>query len=406
MPLTPAVIFGAFDRHNFGDLLIARVVARQLPRRELLFAGLAARDLRNEGGFATHALAQIARFARGREIDVIHAGGEVLGCNAWEAAVMIAPPPRVQATIDEETAWRRDPRAWARARFGMESAAPYVLAKTALPGVRVRQLVVNAAGGADLDAREAVLRADALAALRSADWLSVRDRRTQAQLEAHGMRARLTPDPAAMTAVLFDAAIQRHAARMPVRAIREAFTHGYAAVQFSADFGDDATLDRLAHELERIANAHGVGIALFRAGAAPWHDSLDVYRRLAARLPAQAVRVFESLNLWDICALIAHARVFCGSSLHGRIVATAHAIARVNIARNHSFGMPGIGSHKHVAYVSTWEAQDVPQIVTVDSLADAAAEALRVDRQTLRIQAASLAQRCRREFEALRAALD
>ncbi|WP_407672139.1 hypothetical protein [Paraburkholderia acidisoli] len=143
MPQPPVVVFGAFDRHNFGDLLIARVVAqmvtRELPHRELLFAGLAASDLRAEGGFATRTWPQIAAATSGREIDVIHAGGEVLTCDAWEAAVMVATPSHAAALMRDELAWLRNPPAWARAQFGRSSLAPYVRAKTALPGVEGRR---------------------------------------------------------------------------------------------------------------------------------------------------------------------------------------------------------------------------------------------------------------------------
>ena len=46
----PVILFGAFDRHNFGDLLFPHVAAALLPGRDLRFAGLAERDLRGCGG--------------------------------------------------------------------------------------------------------------------------------------------------------------------------------------------------------------------------------------------------------------------------------------------------------------------------------------------------------------------
>lgn len=46
----PTLLFGAFDRHNFGDLLFAHIAATLLDGRPLLFAGLLARDLRAHGG--------------------------------------------------------------------------------------------------------------------------------------------------------------------------------------------------------------------------------------------------------------------------------------------------------------------------------------------------------------------
>ena len=395
MAATPTVIFGAFDRHNFGDLLIAQVVARMLPRRKRLFAGLAARDSQGDGGPRTVALSHIVAFARGRAVTVIHAGGELLTCDAWEAAVMLAPPQRVPALIAEEGEWLRNGRVWAQKHVGVASLAPYALSKSALPGVRVKHLSFNAAGGVDLDARDAQLGADVLAALQSADTVSVRDCQTQTLLAQRGIESRLIPDPATMTAVLFGTTIRRHAANLALREVRQAFPHGYAAAQFSADFGDDATLDTLATQLERVTQAHGLGIALFRAGAAPWHDDLEVYERLAVRLRAARVRVFDSLNVWAICALIAGSRIYCGSSLHGRIVAMAYALPRINISHpDHSSA-----SSKHAAYVRTWEAAGLAGVVHLGNLADAAANALMTDCETLRETASALARRYRMEFE-------
>ncbi|QGZ58280.1 polysaccharide pyruvyl transferase family protein [Paraburkholderia acidiphila] len=397
MAATPTVIFGAFDRHNFGDLLIAQVVARMLPRRERLFAGLAARDPHGDGGPATVALAHIAAFSRGRAVNVIHAGGELLTCNAWEAAVMLAPSQRVPALICAEREWLRDAREWAQRHVRVASLAPYVLSKSALRGVRVKHLAFNAIGGVELDASNAQLRADVLAALQSADTVSVRDRQTAALLANHGIETHLIPDPATMTAVLFGTSIHRHAASLALREVRHAFPGGYAAVQFSADFGDDATLDTLAAQLALAARAHGMGIVLFRAGAAPWHDDLQVYERLAARLCAARVRVFASLNVWDIGALIAGSRIYCGSSLHGRIVAMAYALPRINISRpDHS-----IDGGKHAAYVRTWEAPGLPGVVQLGNLADALANALESDGETLRETASALARRYRTVFESV-----
>lgn len=54
------VLFGAFDRHNFGDLLLPHVAAALLPGRQRVCAGLAQRVLRAHGGHAVRALADLA----------------------------------------------------------------------------------------------------------------------------------------------------------------------------------------------------------------------------------------------------------------------------------------------------------------------------------------------------------
>ncbi|MBN3787229.1 polysaccharide pyruvyl transferase family protein [Burkholderia sp. Ac-20353] len=395
---TPTVLFGAFDRHNFGDLLFPHVVARMLDCRDLRFAGLAARDLRCDGGHRVDAFGRIAAASRGRALNVVHVGGELLTCNAWEAAVMLSRPDEFPINLAQAGAWERNRPAFAHARFGAASLAPYVLSRHAYPDVPMRRVAFNAVGGVALDACDAALRAEVLAAVAAADDVSVRDRYTHAQLSAAGIQARLVPDPAVMTRALFGARIRRHAGERAVRDVLQAFPDGYAAVQFSADFGDDATLDVIARELDRTAASHRLGVALFRAGAAPWHDDLACYRRIAGRMRHASVRVFESLNLWDICALIAQSRVYCGSSLHGRIVAMAFARPRINIRHPSD----DTRTTKLTAFAATWEAAGIPAVVSVDELTDAIGDALRADPAMLEDKATELADLYRKGFAPMR----
>jgi len=166
------------------------------------------------------------------------------------------------------------------------------------------------------------LREEVLAKLRAADWVGVRDSLTLAHLSAAGIAATLLPDPAVLTAELFGERIRARCDAGEVAAVRAVFPQGYLAVQFAAEHGDDATLARMAEGLAR--QAAGRGVVFFRAGAAPWHDDIEAYRRLAVRLPG--TRLFETLDIWDICALLAASAAFCGTSLHGRIVAEAFGV--------------------------------------------------------------------------------
>lgn len=50
---TPLIFFGAFDRHNLGDLLLGKVAQALRFPRPVVFAGLAARDLTLLGGGRT-----------------------------------------------------------------------------------------------------------------------------------------------------------------------------------------------------------------------------------------------------------------------------------------------------------------------------------------------------------------
>jgi len=338
----PLILFGACDRHNLGDLLFPYLAAALLAPREVVVAGLAARDLTPFGGHRVRAVGEVLHEHPGAPM--IHVGGELLCCDAWEAAVMLLPSEEAPGVIARYDG-RPERFDWARDFLGRADRAPYCLGKSQSPQDGAR--IFLGVGGVDLDRRDAALREEVLAKLRAADWVGVRDSLTLAHLSAAGIAATLLPDPAVLTAELFGERIRARCDAGEVAAVRAAFPPGYLAVQFAAALGDDATQARIAEGLAR--EAAGRGIVFFRAGAAPWHDDLGTYRRAAARLPG--ARVFESLDIWDLCALIASSAAFAGSSLHGRIVAEAFTVPVLE-------GIVPVGP-KVAAWRETWAEVDV-----------------------------------------------
>lgn len=381
----PVVLFGAFDRHNFGDLLFPHLAAARLPGYELHFAGLAARDLRAFGGHRVEPLPSVAAALGGRPATVIHVGGEILTCTAWEAAAMLLPPGQAQQTIAYLEARPVQRRAWVRRTLGLRSLAPYLAPRGLFaPGSRFAYCAV---GGVAMDACPAAMRAEVLARLADADHVAVRDARTRAHLGMAGIASALLPDPAVGVAALCGGRVAEAAGAATASAVRQALPQGYLAVQFAAEFGDDRTLGQLAGQLSRVSSASGLGLALFRAGAAPWHDDLDALRRLETRLRGVPVMVFESLHLWDICALIAGSRGYCGSSLHGRVVAGAFARPRLGLRPPGA----GQGACKQQAFAATWEPSGTPGVAPVEDFADALLAALAVEPRSLSATAIRLA---------------
>lgn len=394
----PTIVFGAFDRHNFGDLLFPHILEALTGRTDFLHAGLVSRNLRQVGGHEVHAIAELAERFRDRPVRIIHAGGELLTCGAWEAAVMTLQPDEAKALVRRLESDAPARMAWTLKRLRLQSFAPYIAGRALFPCAGA--IAHNAIGGAELDMVSAAMRLEVREKLAGADVISVRDCRTLAHLHSFGLGAVLVPDPAVMVAELFDGRLQAHAARGEVLQCRQAFPNGYLALQFGFDFCDEATLAALAAELDRFAKASGCGIVMFRAGAAPWHDDIGVYRRLAARMRSNAVRILSSLHLWDICALLAHCSAYAGSSLHGRIVAAAYALPRITLCRSDA----GSGHAKHAAYVQTWERKPQHALAEPPLLCEAMLEAMRVarnGREREQAAAAEAAARYRLDFDAL-----
>ncbi len=364
--MSPLILFGAFDRHNLGDLLLGRIAAAlaeaRVPGRPRLFAGAASRDLRAAGGAQVHALdVLLAHWRRAsrrdpqrRHLDLLQVGGEILGCTAWEAAVMLESPERAAALIAAHDRDLGGREAWARQHLGLGRALPYLASKAQLPGGS--RIAHAGSGGVDFAHLPAALRSAALADLRAAAVVHVRDRRTRDALAAAGIATRLAPDPAVLVARVLGTAIDRHARAGEPAAVRARFPAGWVAIQVSAEFGDDATLGALAAGLDHLQRDTGLGLVLFCAGRAPWHDDPAVLRRLRARLSAPAdCIVAASTHLLDLCALLAGCALCLASSLHARIVAEAFARPAASLFQ------PSAQGNKLQAYLETWHA-DAPHL--------------------------------------------
>jgi len=392
----PTILFGAFDRHNFGDLLFPHIVASMLQQENIVCAGLATRDLRAYGGHQVRALAELAADWGERTVNLIHVGGEILTCSAWQAAVMLLEPEEAQEMVMRLDTHPAQAREWACSSLGLSMRAPYTLCRELFPGAAT--VVYNAVGGVGLGLCEPLMRTEVLAKLRAADALSVRDTQTHAFIRAEGIACALVPDAAVMVEELFGAIIHQRTRQGEVARVREAFPGGYIAVQFSADFGDDATMEEIAVGLMAAAATTGFGVVFFRAGIAPWHDELETYQRVASRMHGVEACLFSDPDVWNICALIASSRAYLGSSLHGRIVAMAYALPCMNLlhptqAKAHS---------KALAYAATWVGNDMLTAVPVHEIAAGLSAALATDTQQRRHTARTLASEYRRWFEKIR----
>lgn len=347
----PIVLFGAFDRHNLGDFLLGRAAALAAGERPCLFAGLRSADLTACGGFVVEALPAIVADWRRRygdtPLELVHVGGEILDTDAWEAAVMLLEPERSREVVARFDPYPGRSAAWAAGFLASTRAAPYVVGRDEIPvAARVEFRTV---GGAGLARRDPAFRAEVAAALQSAERLSVRDRRTQAALAVLGVAAELAPDPATALGPW----LRQEIAAVP------AVGEDYLAIQCAASFGDDASLDALAAAID----AQPCPVAIFRAGAAPWHDDLAVCERLAQRLKGPA-RVLASLHIREICATIARARLCLASSLHAVLVAGVFGIPALGLERR-----PGEGE-KLRAYAETWGGFDITTPFTAKLLKD------------------------------------
>ncbi len=382
------LIIGAFDRYNYGDLLFPLIIEKQLDSYEKGFQyeyfGIVESDLSKEGGKPTQGLQafyeQLADPAD--KASVIIAGGEALGVtwNSLYASLNTAFQKihrhhvRLSKFVDLNRV--------AKKLLKGKTTLPFVFDKTDFPGLN--KVILNSLGGSGLTTalfhRFPFLKPK----LERADYLAVRDALTIKNLRQNKVEAHLFPDSAILMSEFYPTGQLEKAVTPAVAAYVKKNKGNYVFFQINkkTTVGKEALL---AGELNKIYQSDHTGICLCPIGKALNHDDDEALKALEAALPCPST-YFDADNIWDIMYLIANAKAYIGTSLHGAITSMSYAVPHV-----------GLVVEKLDAYLETWGVEGnnyaVPfdqihqQYVTATLIDKAAYEAAR-DNQMVEIKKA------------------
>jgi polysaccharide pyruvyl transferase WcaK-like protein len=369
------LVVGAYERDNFGDLLYPKILERVLSSHRTVKAGLLGRDLTGIGGDAVSSVQDYLRTHPSHPLAVIHCGGETITCLRKHGVSMDLPPHILKelsglySDCEEEVSTKLAPS---------ENPFAYLYGPSDLSTARGAPLAFTSIGGTSLPhfAQDAALLSALRGKLEPAQFLSVRDRRTQRYLKEHvGVGAALHPDLASIVAKTHADEVY-NAARDPEIA---KLVEGRPYILFQADdttaqkLGLDALGSILAGILERTKTA----LVLQPAGLASGHGDLERQAQLASsvlrRSPGAQVSVQNNRNLWTQVATIAHAGCCIATSLHVRIVSLSFARPCVSLS-----------NEKVTSYAQTWEQDDRPYDVAPRGLTEAVVQAMAAQPYRLR----------------------
>lgn len=318
-------LVAAFERHNFGDWLLAYTADA------LLGASWDTAWVNVLGRMGVGMSRQCGRFVPVWEvasderdpIPVLHVGGETLACRLL---------PAIRMSLAPEADESLDPREL------VPISRPLAYVTPAVETVLGHEVSWGPRGFFGVGGREILLlprgvQQDLAVALRQAPWVSVRDTTSQANLASLGVPAALHPDlVTALPAVL----------EPNPREQREGLVLLQVSHALAATFGPDlvAALAPLARRFDRLE----IGIA----GVAPFHDRfsdvLDLVAALDSAGAAGWARPFLEVHPLAIARRIASAELVVASSLHYRVLSMAFGVPGV------SFGVP-----KSIDYAAEWD---------------------------------------------------
>ena len=148
-------------------------------------------------------------------------------------------------------------------------------------------------------------------------------------------------------------------------------------VSFTAGKKNFQTIIEQLKSLNLITN---IPIVLVPIGTATLHEDDVILERIHKELQNET-RYFGTQNIQVTMGLIAHAKLFMGSSLHGCITAMSFAVPYVGLSSEIS---------KIKAYLNDWAIDELKNGACPETMAEEAIKAIKVDNTKLQLSRENL----------------
>lgn len=348
------VLYGAFDRYNYGDnlmpILLESFVDQYLPNLkqtyEFEYASITSSSLTKYKCLPTTPIGKVLKNAQPGSV-VIVVGGEVIGASR-EILFLHSFENEAAYSIFRSLKWRfpRFYKALAKLSFSNVSALPYVLITDDF------EVFFNTVGGR-VQTQNEELKVKSVKSLSQSGHLAVRDKRTRDAMSAY-VEPLLVPDSVhIITKIITDDFLATHVSQRIAELKNNSYvTFQASPIKLTCDEGTILTA------VKKLYSQSGAKVVLLPIGYASGHDDFELLSQIHSKLPQETV-LLTDLNVWEIMYVIKNASAFYGTSLHGVITAFA-------------FGKPHYCINKNIdkvnAYIKDWSVAPCNESIDLVSI--------------------------------------
>jgi polysaccharide pyruvyl transferase WcaK-like protein len=359
--LKKLVLFGAFDRYNYGDNLMPIVFMRYIEKYqpqilqdyEVEYSAISQSNLQNYDCVKSSKINSIInKLEPGSAIIVI--GGEILcGTNADLFLHMQSSSFTHNLALAFKKNFTKLFNLYSRLQYSTKWDYPFIIDKAYLPtGVKV---LYNTIGG-QINPNNKPLYQKITKRIIDADYFSVRDSRTLNQLD-NIRDVSLSPDSVFLLPdVISEEFLQKHVKPDIYLLKNEEPKFVIQAAPSKIDCSEDEFIE----QIKLLANHSQSKIILLPIGYASGHDDVPLLTKINKILPDNTI-LLKDLNVWEILFVIKSAKAFMGTSLHGVITAM-------------TYGLPHFGLNVNIgklnAFLQEWSVAPYNKCYSVNNIAN------------------------------------
>lgn len=163
--------------------------------------------------------------------------------------------------------------------------------------------------------------------LQKSVWLSVRDKRTFRALEKEGLECRLIPDTATLISKVYP--LDKVVGLSKIA--KETTDKSYIFLQLGINKAPK-DIDLFIDQISKLAKRESLQVLCCPIGLAAGHRDDIILKRMVSK--SDGWIYIQPNNIFDIINLIAHSKVYIGTSLHGAITAFAYNVPIVPLNKS------------------------------------------------------------------------
>jgi len=309
--MSKTIFYGAFGRHNFGDMLFPYILESLFDEHsinnDIEYCDIAEADMRHDGGHNVKSITDF--FDYELELNLIQVGGHTANdCNALQYF-----PQGIKKKYSHLLNQR-----------GIYPS--YILSKKAFNKPNI--FIANAVGG---------FSASGANKLKEYNFVSFRNKGSYNKSLDFGLECQFAPDCVVLLKRFYDKTISgRISTSEDIKTLNSLYGKDYIAIQISKGLLNGRS-GEIIQNVKNVIEETELPLVFFCAGIAPGHDSMNLYKQKFQNiLPNNMVYFFDGTNIWDTCNVISNAKFAIGTSLHVRIVSTVFNVPRVTLYSGHA----------------------------------------------------------------------
>lgn len=338
-------VFGPHDRFNYGDFLFSFMFTFAVKKRSIKNFhfdnySIINSDFSDVGAFSSKSYRTLKKSINKNETKVVViAGGEVLSVS-WENLLYYISNFYKKLKRTRLIGKVLNKIEFSRRYIGGSSEYPFCINKKDFK--KNFKIIYNSVGGSS----NQTLSSIQVKALKDADYISVRDLKTQNILKQYAVKSFLVPDSACILSDVFD-----------IKAFcSEKVDRKYIFFQISNIY-HQGKIQEIASQLEELNVKYKFHILLCPIGIANGHEDHIVLKKISSLLSFKHTFI-KNPNIHNIICLIANAQFYFGSSLHGIITAMNYGVPYIPLNKKQK---------KIESYLNTWSIEELKRIYHPDS---------------------------------------